>query len=270
MIKTINIRQWLTGAVTGIIAIVTAVLLVGCGISSSSVGTLAENQHILASCDAAHPPATWVGIDGTGSSASGDILAERLNALQSIVRQTAVCSGYLMVRVFSASSVASATLFDGSLRQPGATSNARLQRVPKAVASVIATIQRSYHSAAANLSPNGSDIIGQYEEAAEWFEQLGGAYHLQVDLLTDGMENVGVGAVGTHALDQQQATALAARVPMPNLSGATVTVAGLGRVKGSTPTSAVVDGLVAYYSSLCHRTHAARCTAVSDFQEAGW
>lgn len=265
-----QIRQRLSRIVIAVAGIVTVpILLAGCGISSSSTGTLAENQRILSACDSAHPPATWVGIDGTGSSASNSILAERLTALESIVQQTTVCSGYLDVVVFSASSVASTTLFDGALRQPGATSNARLQRVPRAVGGVMATVRRSYANVATHLSPNGSDINGQYEEAAEWFRQLGGAYHLQLDLLTDGFQNLGVGAVGTHALDQQQATALAARVPMPDLSGADVTVAGLGRVKGATPSSDVVDGLVNYYTALCHRARAAHCVAVSDYEAAG-
>lgn len=56
MTKTTNIRQRLSGAATVVITIVTAVLLASCSISSSSVGTLAEDQHILATCDATHPP----------------------------------------------------------------------------------------------------------------------------------------------------------------------------------------------------------------------
>lgn len=266
-----QIRQRLSRIVIAVASIVTVpVLLAGCGISTSSTGLLAENQRILASCDATHPPATWVGIDGTGSSASSDILTARMAALQSIAQQATVCSGYLKVIVFSASSVASTTLFDGSLRQSGATSNARLQRVPKAVDSVMTAIRKSYDAAAKHLSPDGSDIDGQYEEAAEWFRQLGGVYRLQLDLLTDGFQNVGGVTLGAHALDQQHATAVAARVPVPDLSGANVTVAGLGRVKDATPSSAVVDGLVAYYNALCRRAHAARCVAVSDYQAAGW
>jgi hypothetical protein len=271
MTKTTTIRQWISGAVTAVISLVTmTVLLASCGINSSSTSTLTENQRILATCDATHPPATWVAIDGTGSSAASGIFAERMTALQSIVQRTAVCSGYLKIIVFSASSIASTTLFDGSLRQPGATSNARLQRVPKAVANVMTTVRRSYAAAAKHLSPDGSDINGQYEEASEWFQQLSGTYRLQLDLLTDGFQNVGGVNLGTHVLDQQQAIAVVARVPVPDLSGAAITVAGLGRVKDSTPSSAVVDGLVAYYNALCHRARAARCISVSDYQTAGW
>lgn len=134
---------------------------------------------------------------------------------------------------------------------------------------VITTIRTTYKAAAAHLSPDGSDIIGQYEQAAEWFRQLGGNYQLQLDLLTDGFQNIGID-LSAQVLDPQQAAALAQQTPMPDLSGANVTIAGLGRVTGATPTSAMVDGLVAYDSALCHRAHAARCVAVSDFQAAGW
>lgn len=267
---SVRVTRYRSAIVVAASLLTTAALVIGCGFSTSPATALAENQRILSTCDQSHAPAAWVAIDGTGSSASKGILAERLTALQSIVQQTTVCSGYLKVIVFSASSVASTTLFDGSLRQSGATSNARLQRVPKAVDSVMATIRKSYDAAAKHLSPDGSDIDGQYEEAAEWFRQLGGVYRLQLDLLTDGFQNVGGVNLGTHVLDQQQAIAVVARVPVPDLSGAAITVAGLGRVKDSTPSSAVVDGLVAYYNALCHRARAARCISVSDYQTAGW
>lgn len=127
--KSAYTKRYIPLLVGGLLA--AASLLAACTTSSSSTSALAENQHILSACNAAQPPATWVGIDGTGSSASDAILSARLNALQFIVQHTADCSGYLEVTVFSASGVATTTLFDGSLLQPGATANARLQRVPR-------------------------------------------------------------------------------------------------------------------------------------------
>jgi hypothetical protein len=59
--------------------------------------------------------------------------------------------------------------------------------------------------------------------------------------------------------------ALAQQTPVPDLSGASVTVAGLGRVAGRPPASAVVEGLVAFYGALCVRTKAATCTSVTDY-----
>ncbi|MGH3630675.1 MAG: hypothetical protein ACRDRL_24945, partial [Sciscionella sp.] len=179
------------------------------------------------------------------------------------------CSGYLKVIVFSSSSTATATLFDGSLRQPGATENARLHRVPRAVATVMATIRQAYEPAAAGLDQQGSDITAQYRLAGEWLRQLGGDYRLHVYALTDGFQTAGID-LDAQALDRQQATRLAQQVPMPMLPGASVVVAGLGRVAGAQPPSDVVEGLVAYYDALCHRLAAAKCLSVSDYQAAGW
>jgi len=251
-----------------LVALTAFVLLTGCGTSSSPATALAENQRILASCDQAHPPASWVGIDGTGSSASRAIIDERMVAIESIVRETAVCSGYLKVIVFSSSSTATTTLFDGSMQQAGATANARLQRVPKAVDATMATIRKAYGPAVAGLDQRSSDITGQYRLASEWLHQLGDAYSLNLTLLTDGFQNEGVD-LAAQALDPQQAEALAQQVSVPTLSGATVVVAGLGRVAGPPPPSKVVEGLVAYYDALCHRTAAQVCLSVTQYQQAG-
>lgn len=251
-----------------LLVVLTAIVLVSsCGAGSAGTSILAENQRILASCDQAHRPATWIGIDGTGSSASEDIVKERMTAIESIVRETAVCSGFLKVIVFSSSSTATVTLFDGSLRQSGATDNARLRRVPGAITATMTTIRKAYASAATGLDQAASDIIAQYRLAGEWQRQLGGANALQLYLLTDGFQTTGVNLSG-HALDRRQAAALAERPSVPRLTGAKVVVAGLGRVAGRPPRSNMVEGLVAYYDALCHRMAAATCVSVSDYQAA--
>lgn len=251
-----------------LVALIAVVLLSSCGSNSSPATTLAEHQRILASCDQAHPPASWIGIDGSGSSAAENIVKERMAAIESIVRETAVCSGYLKVIVFSSSSTATTTLFDGSLQQRGATANAQLRRVPKAVDATMAAIREAYGPAVAGLDQRSSDITGQYRLAGEWLRQLGSNYTLHLILLSDGFHNEGVD-LATQALDSQQAKALAEQVPVPQLPGATVVVAGLGRVAGPPPPSNIVEGLVAYYDALCHRTAAQSCLSVSDYQAAG-
>lgn len=256
-------------AIAGLLAV--AMLLTGCSLSSSSPATaLATNQQILRSCDATHTPAAWVGIDGTGSSATDTIFDERMTALQTIVQQTAVCSGYLKVVVFTSSSTATATLFDGSLRQTGETDNARLQRVPKAVTSTMTTIENAYAPALKSLNPNASDITGQYVNAAQWIAQLGSGYQLHLYLLTDGFQNVGID-LNAQVLDQRQAQALAQQAPasLPSLPGSTIVVAGIGRIVDTQPPSAQVQGMTSYYTALCHRMEAQTCMSVTDYQAAG-
>jgi len=251
-------------------AVVLAVMiaLTACGTASSSRGDLATNQHLLTTCDPAAPPASLVQIDGTGSSASNTIVAERMTAIESIVRRTAICSGHLRVIVFSASSAATTTLFDGPLRLPGATDNARLKRVPGVVSDVMAKIREAYGPAVAGLAKGGSDITAQYRLASEWTQQVGGPFRLHLYVLTDGFQNIGVD-LSARPLSKQEAASLADQVAVPQLAGASVTVAGLGRVAGSPPSSDVVEGLVAYYDALCQKTGAAQCISVTDYTPEG-
>jgi hypothetical protein len=262
--------RWFRRAVlfaTAATATATIGLVAGCGTSSSPATALGRDKATFATCDPQHAPASFVAIDGTGSSADKILLAERLKAIESIVRTTAICLGYLRVIVFSSSSVATTVLFDGSLAQPGATTNARLLRVPKAVVSVMATITKGYGPAVKGLDPRDSDILGQYTNAAQWISQLGGSYRLHLYLLTDGFETAHFNfyARPPTAAD---AAALAQQVSVPSLSGAEVVVAGLGREVGPAAPSTLVDGLRAFYQAVCHRTDAARCVSVSDYQAA--
>lgn len=248
--------------------LIAAVTLTGCGASSSPRGELGENQAILATCDPTAPPASFVQVDGTGSSNSDAILNERMAAVEQVVRKTAICSGYLRVVVFSSSSAATAQLFDGPLHLEGATANAKLKGVPALVSSTMDQIRKTYNPAVAGLSGGGSDITAQYRLASEWISQLGGNLKLHLYLLTDGFQNVGVD-LGARALTQQEAAGLADQAAVPQLPGASVVVAGLGRVAGNPPPSQVVEGLVAYYDRLCQRTGAARCVSVTDYATEG-
>jgi hypothetical protein len=239
-----------------------------CGVSSSPRGELAQDKRILASCDKSAPPASDVHIDGTGSSASQQITNARMTTVESIARTTAICSGRLRVSVFSSSSAATATLVDGPLRLDGATSNARLKRVPGVVGDVMTTIRKGYGPAVARLDRGGSDITAQYRLAGEWSAQLGGRFRLHLYVLTDGLQTIGVD-LDAKALSRREAVALADRVTVPKLPRASVVVAGLGRVAGRPPRSDVVEGLVAYYTQLCHKTGATQCRAVTDYTPEG-
>jgi hypothetical protein len=247
------------------LALVTVVA--GCGSGSSPQGQLAEDRKVLTTCNKAAPPAADVQIDGTGSSAAKEITEARMAAVEQAARTAAICSGRLRVSVFSSSSTATVTLFDGELPLHGATDNARLKRVPHAVEQVMATVRQGYDPATKRLDRGGSDVTAQYWRTREWIAQLGGTYQLRLLLLTDGFHNVG-GDLGK-GLSPGKATALARKVPMPKLPGAVVTVAGLGRLAGSPPRSDVVEGLVVYYDALCHKTGAAKCLSVTDYAAGG-
>jgi len=187
-----------------------------------------------------------------------------MNAVDAVVQRTAVCGGYLRVIVFSGSSAGAAVLFDGSMAQDGATDNARLKRVPEAVKKATEQIRTGYGPAVAAQN-GGSDIVGQYRLASEWISQLGGRYRLHLYVLTDGFDL----ALGAQALSPQDAVALAAQTVVPRLPGASVVVAGLGRMAGGVPPSTVVEGLVAFYDHLCQRTGATQCASVTSYSTEG-
>ena len=251
------------------VALGTAVTLItACTGTASRQGALAADQQILASCDPAAPPASLVEIDGTGSSASEAVVAERMAAIEQVVRRTAICSGHLRVLVFSASSAATTVLFDGALRMGGATDNARLKRIPEAVAGITEKVRAGYGPAVAALPKGGSDITAQLRLAAEWIGQLGGSYRLNLVVLTDGFQNIGVD-LAARPLGTQEATALADQAVVPKLTGASVVVAGLGRIAEGAPSSVMVEGLVAYYERLCQRADATTCSAVTDYTAEG-
>jgi hypothetical protein len=240
------------------------VALSACGASSSASGELADLKQVLASCEPDTRPGSLIQIDGTASNHSAAITKQRLVAIEKIVQQTAVCSGHLRVVVFSVSSSATTVLFDGPLRLEGATDNARLKRVPALVNEVMSQIKKAYEPAIAALPLGGSDVTAMYRLASEWINQLGDPFHLQLYLFTDGVQNIGVD-LGVHALTDQEATALAATFEVPKLPGASVIVAGLGRVAGPPLPSTLVEGLIVFYDSLCQRTGSARCLSVTDY-----
>ncbi|MBJ6647138.1 VWA domain-containing protein [Streptomyces sp. BSE7-9] len=242
--------------------------MTACTAGSTPHGEFARDKQILASCDRSAPPASDIQIDGTGSSNSPAITEERMAAVEQIVRTTAICSGRVRMSVFSGSSAATATLFDGALPLHGATDNARLKRVQTVVDDAMVRIRDAYEPAVAGLKGKGSDITAQYRLAGEWANQVGGEFRLHLYLFTDGFQNVGV-KLGQQAVSKQEAAELASKTNVPKLPGASVTVAGLGRVAGEPPRSDVVEGLVVYYDALCDKAGAAKCVSVTDYAPEG-
>lgn len=242
-------------------ALSSALALTAC---SSLNASTTPDQTILAACAADKRVAGDVEIDGSGSGSGDAIAAERLAITADVVRRTAICGGHLLVRVFSASSGATVTIYDGDLTLPGATDNARMRRVGALVEKVMAEITAKYGDAVAALPDGGSDITSVYRLAAEYAAQLGDGYQLHLYVLSDGLNNIGTDLT-TQVLTTEQATDLASTVNVPTLTGASITVAGLGRINGDPAPSAQVEGLVAFYNTLCAKTGAKTCVSVTDY-----
>ena len=238
--------------------------LTACGAGHPVAGELGGDQKLLAACPD-KKLASMVSVDVSGTGRDEEIAAGHLKAISYVVRRTAVCGGHLRVTAFAGTSAATRELFDGELQLAGATEIARLRKAPKAVDEVMSMVTKSYGEAL-TLPPqgNGSDVVGQYRLAHEYGAQLGVEYALGFLLLTDGFQTVGEGALH-HPLTAQEASQLAERLTLPQLPGATVVVAGLGKVAGNPPSSDVVEGVVRFYDAICASTGAAECRSVTDF-----
>jgi len=98
--------------------------------------------------------------------------------------------------------------------------------------------------------------------ASEYFAQKPDATHRAL-ILTDGVQTTGTVVVNSPDFTSAVAADLAARVPVPDLSGVSVTVAGLGQVVGDPPPSEFVAALNTFFTDTCARTNAT-CQIVTD------
>ena len=64
-------------------------------------------------------------------------------------------------------------------------------------------------------------------------------------------------------------SSLAESVPLPDLSGVELTIAGIGRVAGEPPPSTYVTALKRFYEVVCERSGAAECLVVSNLSSGG-
>ena len=243
-------------------------VLAACGQAGTATGDLATGKQIAATCHD-KPVAAMVAFDVSGSMASPTFSTQRERMVMDAAEQVAVCGGHLKVLVFSTSSARTGVLYDGQLTPTGATENSRLRRSLKQARDIANEVEKNYAGTPGKLSPNGSDILGTYLLAGQYFSQLGDGYGSKVFLLdTDGFATSGVQISG-QAMDPAQAKALAAKADVPALPGVDVTVAGLGEeTGGAAPDTAVVAGLAAFYDAVCAKTKAASCTSVTDYVQA--
>lgn len=256
-----------SGTTTTVALAVLGLTLASCTGNSTS-SALDANRQMLAGCPSA-PLASQAAIDVSGTVRADALPAPYAAAVQDLARRTAICGGHLSVVAFSASSAATVGLYDGNLQMPGSTENARLRRVPQAVEEVMQSVGEGYATKVSGLTAGGTDVVAQYRLVGEYAHQLGGNRQLELLLLTDGFQSAGA-IIGDRPLSNADAASLADRFDLPQLPGATITVAGIGKTNDPQPASTeVVDGLKAFYAAICERTGAATCVTVTDYIAAG-
>lgn len=233
--------------------------LAACG-TAGAVTQLGELKSVAGTCPANAHLAAYVAWDARRALRGPHIAAVRLDSLENTAEKVAACGGSLRVVAFGPTAASTARLYDGQLRPRGATENARLLRVPELAAQVRGRVERALPGALAELSGRGADPLSQFTAAEQFRSQLGPGYALHVVIETSGVVR------GFDAATADVATNEA----VPNLQGADVVVAGLGKAGRGAPTpSAVVEALRRFYARICERTHASSCLVITDLAPLG-
>jgi hypothetical protein len=228
--------------------------LAACG-TAGAVTRLGELKDVATTCPGRAHVAAYVAWDARRALRGRQIVAARIESLEKTAEKVAACGGALRVVAFGPTAASTIRLYDGELRPNGATENARLLRVPHLVAQVREHVEQALPGAVAELSGRGADPLSQFAAAEEFRRQLGPGYAWHVVIETSGLAR-GVGAA-TAALTTEEA--------VPDLSGADVVVAGIGKAGRAAPTpSSVVGALRRFYGRICARTRASSCLVITD------
>jgi hypothetical protein len=232
--------------------------LAGCG-NTGAVGRLGELKRVAHTCPAHASLAAYVAWDVRRTLRSARIAAARFESLEKTAERVASCGGRLRVAVFGPTAASTARLYDGELRPRGATENARLLRVPRLVEDVMKHVQRELPDVLAEVSGQSADPLSQFAAAEQFRRQLGSGYTLHVVIETSG-----------NLVADDPASKLAANIAVPDLTGADVIVAGLGKVGRGAPTpTRVVEALRDFYGQVCERTNADSCLVITDLAPLG-
>jgi hypothetical protein len=237
------------------------VTLAACG-STGAVGRLGELKRVAHSCPGDAHLAAYVAWDVRRTLRAPRITAARLDSVEQTAERVAACGGVLRVVAFGPTAASTARLYDGELRPRGATENARLLRVPHLVDGATADVRSRLPDVLAEVSGQSADPLSQFAAAEQFRRQLGPGYTLHVVIETSGF--------GRGVPTAANASDLAANPAFPDLSGADVVVAGLGKVGRGAPTpTPVVERLRAFYTRACERTHAGSCLVITDLAPLG-
>ncbi|GFM17886.1 uncharacterized protein PO1_contig_020_10 [Mycobacterium sp. PO1] len=251
---------------THTLAAFTAVVALVTGCSTGGVSdSLAQAERVAASC----PPdgariAALVQVDWSGSRRSLAATPAEEQVVRAAAERALICGGHLRMTVFSGSMIA-VTVFDANLHLDGATTNARLRKAPKAVDAVMAQVTSAFPEAIERISDGATDIVAQYQLGEEYWTQLSATDHsvLEQTIVTDGIQTAGQD-LSDPSLTIAHAEALAAAVSVPDLTGATVRLIGIGRQAddASLPTP-YIAALRAFHTTVCDKT-GADCSVVTD------
>lgn len=223
--------------------------------TTAGTSSPSSDRAMAANCPSAGI-ATAIGTDTTVSGQSAEKKAMDLAVIANQVRRTAVCGGHLTVFAFASSTGSTATVFDGDLYVDAPTENAKIRKAGKLAEQTIATIAENYDSALASVSGSGTDVLGMLtllQQANAQFPDL----VAENVLLTDGWTNIGVDP--TTVVDADAARTLADQQTVPDLTGASLRIIGIGKQAQDELPSTVIANLTAFWEQICANTNATSC-----------
>lgn len=255
----------------GIAAVLSALVLAACQTVATNpdapgaAGALARLKPLVENCDG--PINGYAGLD-LSASARGDeqLLGDRLAEIEGMVNQVAACGGYAKVVGFASSAVDTTTLGKRTFATEFGTENARLLRADKKIQELMEDLEANLAGTIDDAAPGGTDVLAQLELARQ-FQAQRGEGTLYVRLATDGIATTEPVRMSTPAFTVEVANEAAHDVEVPDLTGATVRIAGVGQKAGDgsrqLPTTRVM-ALVEFYEIACKRT-GANCLVTTDY-----
>ena len=213
------------------VAAMTVITLAAC---SPAGGRLNALRTLASTCPKNGKLAESVALDVANNQRSPSLTAARLATIRNAANQIAACGGHLRVVVFGATTAASATVYDGDLAPSGATLNARLLRVPRMVNNVVTQVDHQIQLVVPKIDGQGDDPLSALTAADQYVSELGTGFSVRFIIETDGISSQTL-ILNTRTLNADNAKALALRFEVPDLSGSSITFAGIGKVGAGSP-----------------------------------
>ncbi len=243
-----------------------AIVVVGCGGGAGAGGVAAmlpRMQSLAAECHG--PLDAYDGLDASATAREDPTLtATRLEAVGGLAEQVAACGGVLKVVAFSSGAAETAVLGEARFPTSSGTETARLIKADGVADELLAEVEAALPRAFRELDPDGTDVLAQWKLARQFAEQVPDG-HLYVQLETDGLNTVEPVVMNTPSFTPAAARSAAETVALPDLSGTTVRIVGIGETSGRRPATKRVDALTTFYGLACRRSGASRCLVTTDY-----
>ena len=203
-------------------------------------------------------PFVLVEVDGSSTQNDPALIAEQVDVVTAVARQTSDECGRLRVERFRGSASDVDLIIDRDVTPDGATASNRKRNRDDLLVEVRQTVEKGLGAAAAH---GGSDPVGAMGRGARLLGQEQ-RDHKQLIMVTDGVQSSEPN-LATETLTVATAKSFVDQAgTLPDLTGIDLVVTGVGWVSGAQPPSSYINGLVAFYQEVCTRSGAASCRVV--------